>query len=81
MARITALLACVLLQCHLAVSVPVRVGQDVDAVLAEIPALNPSLVNEVNADENMTWLVNMIIEAIYAMLNSFDEQSNTRLFL
>ncbi len=56
MARIAALLlACVCLQCHLVAGVPVRLGQDIDAILTERPALNPALVHEINSDENITW--------------------------
>ncbi len=60
MARSVALLACVLLQSHLVASVPVRIGQDIDAILTESPAMNPALVHEINADENITWSVALI---------------------
>ncbi len=68
MARITALvLACVCLQCHLVAGVPVRLEQDIEAILTERPALNPALVHEINSDENMTWLVYILLKLIHKL--------------
>ena len=36
-------------------AVPVRQGQDIRAEQTARPAVDPTIVNEINSDENTTW--------------------------